>query len=155
MRTANRFAIAIQSLCLLGCIEEGEATSEWMAESIGVNPVVVRNILGRLRRAGLVRTQQGAAGAHLTRLPTDITLLDVYNAVEEEGTLFGRHAHPNPHCPVGTQIPLMLDNIFGSAQQTLEDYLASVTLAQVVTELRTTSTTSFPCPDTNHQHNRL
>ena len=137
MRTSNRFAIAIHALSLLGCIEEGEATSEWMAESIGVNPVVVRNILGKLRRAGLVRTQQGTAGAHLTRPLSQITLRDIYHAVEDEGELFGRHLHPNPACPVGMQIPSTLNRVFDAAQEAMEAHLASTTMAQIVQELKT------------------
>ncbi len=136
MRTSNRFAIAIHALSLLGCIEEGEATSEWMSESIGVNPVVVRNILGKLRRAGLVRTQQGTAGAHLTRPLAQINLRDIYHAVEDEAEIFGRHLHPNPACPVGMQIPTTLTRIFNSSQEAMESHLASITLAQIVQQLK-------------------
>src|SRR5579884_4267870 len=98
MRIATRFSIAIHILTLLG-FEEGESpTSEWMAGSIGVNPVVVRNILGMLRRAGLVHSQQGVAGARPSRPLDQITMLDVYRAVEEGGPLFAIHSHPNPAC---------------------------------------------------------
>jgi DNA-binding IscR family transcriptional regulator len=55
-----------------------------MAGSIGVNPVVVRNVTGMLKRAGLVRTQQGVAGTWLARPLSKVTLLDVYRAVEDE-----------------------------------------------------------------------
>src|SRR5579884_4384403 len=104
MRVASRFAIAVHVLSLLATGAESEHTSEWMAGSVGVNPVVVRNVLGMLRRAGLVRTRQGAPGAGLERPLAGITLLDVYRAVEADGDLFTIHPRPNPACAVGSGI---------------------------------------------------
>ncbi len=105
MRIASRFAIGIHVLSLLGSNPEAENTSEWMAASIGVNPVIVRNVTGMLRRAGLVNTRQGVAGTQVARPLAEITLLDVYRAVEavDEGELFAFHPNPNPRCPVGAQ----------------------------------------------------
>jgi DNA-binding IscR family transcriptional regulator len=136
MRTASRFAIAVHVLSLLGVGECGEPTSEGMAESIGVNPVVVRNITGMLRRAGLVRTRQGVPGTHLARPLAEITLLDVYRAVEDAGDLFAVHPRPNPRCPVGGNIGTTLDKVFGEAQRAMESRLADTTMAEVVRDLR-------------------
>ncbi|HEX5084581.1 MAG TPA: Rrf2 family transcriptional regulator [Blastocatellia bacterium] len=100
-------------------------TSEWMAGSIGVNPVIVRNVTGMLRRAGLAVTRQGVAGASLSRKPADITLLDVYRAVEPDGEMFSIHSRPNPKCPVGAKIESTLEKHFTAAQQAMEARLAN------------------------------
>jgi DNA-binding IscR family transcriptional regulator len=52
MRIANRFSIGVHILSLLGALRDAEHTSEWMAGSIGVNPVVVRNVTGMLGERG-------------------------------------------------------------------------------------------------------
>jgi hypothetical protein len=76
-------------------------TSDQVAASVNTNPVVIRRSLGDLRRAGLVDVRHGAgAGWSLARAPQEITLLDVYDAVEQE-PLFGmHHTEPNLECLV-------------------------------------------------------
>jgi DNA-binding IscR family transcriptional regulator len=108
-----------------------------------VNPVVVRNVTGMLRRAGLVTTRQGVAGAHLARPLAEITLLDVYRAVDavDDGELFAVHPNPNPACPVGAGIQATLERAFGEAQRAMEDRLAGMTLAEIVRDLRAEAAT--------------
>jgi len=135
MRIASRFSIAVHILSLLEICSGPEATSEWMAGSIGVNPVIVRNVMGQLRRAGLVTTQQGVAGGRVARPLDQVSLLDVYRAVEVDGDLFAMH-HPNPSCPVGANIQATLDVRFEAAQNALEAKLAEATVGDVVGDIR-------------------
>jgi DNA-binding IscR family transcriptional regulator len=135
VRIANRFSIGVHILSLLGALRDAEHTSEWMAGSIGVNPVVVRNVTGMLRRAGLVRTQQGVAGTWLARPLSEVTLLDVYRAVEDEASLFSVHPRPNPKCPVGARIEETLSDVFAEAESAMHTKLAGITLEQVVRRL--------------------
>jgi len=144
MRTASRFAIAVHVLSLLGVSECGDLTSEGMADSIGVNPVIVRNITGMLRRAGIVRTRQGVPGMHLARPVSEITLLDVYRAVEDVGEIFALHSRPNPRCPVGGSIGPTLGKVFGEAQRAMESRLAGTTMADIVRELRDCASSHRP-----------
>lgn len=136
MRIANRFAIAVHILSLLSVADEAHRSSDDLAASIGVNPVIVRNVMGMLRRADLVQTQQGVAGADLTRPLADITLLDVYRAVEDEATLFSMHPRPNPNCPVGANIQATLEQVFDEAQATMEARLRASTMLEVVRDIR-------------------
>lgn len=144
MRIASRFSIGVHVLSLLGIDPDADNTSEYMAGSIGVNPVVVRNVIGMLRRAGFITTQQGVAGAQLGKPLEAITLLDVYRAVEavEEGDLFACHANPNPQCPVGAHIQTTLTDIFEEAQKAMEARLASVKMTEVVRQLRTAASST-------------
>lgn len=133
MTIASRFSVAVHILMLVGT--EPDPTSEWMARSIGVNSVTVRMVVGRLRRAGLVRTRQGAAGARLARPLTEITLLDVYRAVQDQTDLFSIHTHPSPDCPIGAHIQASLESILLSAQQALEQRLAATSLQQALDDV--------------------
>jgi DNA-binding IscR family transcriptional regulator len=136
MRIANRFSIGVHILSLLGALRDAQHTSEWMAGSIGVNPVVVRNVTGLLRRAGLVRTQQGVAGTRLARPLSEITLLDVYRAVENEASVFSIHPRPNPRCPVGARIEVTLGEVFGKVESAMQAELAAISVEQVLRKLR-------------------
>ncbi|AMJ65354.1 Rrf2 family transcriptional regulator [Hymenobacter sp. PAMC 26628] len=138
MQISSRFSVAVHVLSLLA--SQGPAvllTSERMAGSVNTNPVVIRRILGQLKKAGLVEVRAAAGGTFLRRAPASISLLDVYQAVEvvAEGKLFHVHASPNPRCAVGRNIQAALDATLARAQTALERELARVTLAQVVTDL--------------------
>ena len=139
MQIASKFTVAVH---ILTCIEifgsERRVTSDFLSESTGVNAVIIRNVLGKLRAAGIVETRQGSGGANLARPLNEITLYDVYTAVDcidDEG-LFHFHENPNADCPVGRNIHKVMDGRLRSAQQALENELKSTTLADVISDTR-------------------
>ena len=113
--------------------------SEFLAGSIGVNPVIVRTVISQLREAGIVQTQRGSSGAELSKRLDEITLYDVYKAVgsvdKEEG-LFHFHEQPNPECPVGRNIHKVLDQRLIDAQRAMEEKLKATTLADIVEDTK-------------------
>ena len=139
MQISSRFTIAIH---MLTCMEifknEYKITSDFLAESIQVNPVIIRRILGQLKEAGLIEVKRGPGGAAITRPLEEITFLDVYRAVEciEENTLFHFHENPNLNCPVGRNIHHVLDDRLRRVQEAMERELEAITLADVVGDMR-------------------
>ncbi|WP_454192615.1 Rrf2 family transcriptional regulator [Paenibacillus sp. Marseille-Q7038] len=133
----SRFAVGIHILSLLEINKDTVNTSDFLAGSVGTNPVVIRRITGMLSKAGLVDVKPGVAGAKLKKEAADITLLDVYRAVNavEEDALFSVHDSPNPACVVGRNIQNAISPIFISAQKAMEDQLASVSIADVIYDL--------------------
>lgn len=134
MQISSRFSIGAHILSLLAVRPQDHHTSEWLAGSVGTNPVVIRRVLGYLKRAGLVHVKAGSGGATLARGLSEITLLDVYRAVDsvEEGNLFHIHEQPNPACPVGANIERVLRLMVFKAQAAMEGVLAAVTMAELV-----------------------
>ena len=132
----SRLTLSIHMLGLIAWNETcrcGPATSEQMAQSINTNPVVVRRLLGDLRRAGLVETKRGAGGGvRLLRPPERITLRDVYEAVAEDEQLLA--LHPNPPdacCVIGGHIDRYLRGVYDEAEEALKQRLASVSIRDV------------------------
>lgn len=74
-------------------------------------------------------------GASLKKDPADISLLEVYRAVQKQDELFAIHENPNPNCPVGKRIQNALDETFESVQKAMEDELASKSLKDVMNHL--------------------
>ena len=140
MQISSRFTIAIHILVCVDLYgEEEPATSETLAGSIGAHPVVIRRILGQLRRAGLITVARGReGGAHIARPLADITLADVFRAVESiaDDTLFSFHENPNPACPVGRSIHTILDGHLAAIQRAMEREMQQTTLADVMQEAR-------------------
>ena len=140
MQIGSKFTIGIHIITAIDYFKEMDrVNSEFLAGSIGVNPVIVRTVISQLREAGIVQTQRGSSGAELTRPLDEITLYDIYKAVgsvdEKEG-LFHFHEQPNPACPVGRNIHKVLDQRLRDAQKAMEEELRSTTLADIAVEIK-------------------
>ena len=137
MNHSSRYTVAIHILTLLAFCGPEAQTSEFIAGSVNTNPVVVRRVLASLKQARLVASQGGPGGGwQLLQEPGQITLGQIYLAVEG-GTLFPLHAaEPNPSCPVGKNIQQALAGIFSGAQEALVASLAQTTLAQLVQDVK-------------------
>lgn len=136
MNTSSRFAFAVHVLALLAQQEGVPLSSEIIAGSVNTNPALIRRLLTMLAQAGLTTSQLGAGGgALLARAPEDITLLEVYRAVEDP-QLFGLHREePNPACMVGRNIQQVLRGIMDDAQRAMEASLAARTVADTFSDV--------------------
>ena len=135
MQISSRFTVAVQMLIGMEVFgKEQKVTSELLASSANVNPVVIRRLLQKLKKAGLVRVKRGSGGAEIDRPLEQITLLDVYRAVEcvEDGQLFHFHEDPNVLCPVGRNIHGILDQKLEAVQAAMEAELKKTTLNDLV-----------------------
>lgn len=131
----SRFAVAIHTLAVLAYHSERPASSDVVARSVNTNPVVIRRLIALLRRAGLVTTQNGRGGGFtLARDPREITLLDIYRAVEER-ELIPVHEGSNRRCPIGREVSEVLHRYTGAAERALEQSLRRTTLQQVVSAI--------------------
>jgi len=135
MKISVRFTAAVHTLLCIQYFEKDmRVTSDFISASTGVNAVIIRKILLQLQKAGLIKTAAGVGGSHLARKADTITLLDVYNAINEgaeERDVFNFHPNPNPQCPVGSKIHLVLDAQLHEAQQAMADSLNKTTIADL------------------------
>lgn len=136
MAANSRLTIAVHALAWMALAQRrGQAvlTSDQVAASVNTNPVIIRRSLGDLRRAGLVESRRGAgAGWTLSRPPEEITLLDVYRAVEPEPLFAMHHSEPNLECPVGKGIQPALGLVYDGAEQALRRELGLTSIADVL-----------------------
>ena len=83
MKYSTRLSDAVHLLLFIHLEPDADLSSAAIAASIHTNPACVRQMMSRLREAGLLRSTQGRARPSLARDIGEITLLDVYRAVEE------------------------------------------------------------------------
>ena len=139
MQISSRLTVAVHMLL---CIEifknQRKVTSDILASSVNVNPVVIRRILQQLKKAGIVSVVRGSGGADVARPLEEITLLDLYNAVEcvDGGGLFHFHEDPNQLCPVGRNIHAVLDGRLEEVQTAMEREMSSVTMRDILNDTR-------------------
>ncbi len=138
MKISSKFTVAVHTLlCIYRFNKEYKVTSDFIAGSTGVNPVIIRRTLISLKAAGLVNVAAGTGGAELAVKPEDFTLFDIYKASGSmEENIFSFHEQPNPACPVGGNIHNILDSHLADAQKAFEQKLATVKFSDLAAELK-------------------
>jgi len=139
MQISSRFTLAIHIFACIDTFEkERKVTSDFLALSTNVNPVIIRKILGQLKAAQLVNVVRGSGGASIAKPIEEITFLDIYKAVDcvGNGELFHFHEKPNQDCEVGRNIHEVLDEKLLRVQKAMEDELASITLKDVIEDTK-------------------
>lgn len=112
-------------------------TSDKVAEAVADHPTRVRQFVAMLVKAGLLRSLRGSGGGlALAREPDEITLLDIYVAVEDSPALsvamrenftgWGASCHVDP----------ILRGVFDKAEGQFRALLAGVPLTALYTPKR-------------------
>lgn len=137
MQISSRFTMAIHMFACIDTFSDMKMTSDFMAGSIGTNPVIIRKLLGQLKAAGLVEVARGTGGVTITKPLDEITFFEVYKAVEcaPDEELFHFHENPNQECPVGRNIHHVLDDKLSQVQKAMEDELSKITLEEVKNDI--------------------
>lgn len=143
MKISSRFTIAVHMISLIH-VRTDHLTSEQIADSVNTNPVIIRQISSLLKKAGLIGVKRGSGGAYLLKDPSEISLFDIYQAVDVVGDngLFHSHENPNPNCWIGANINEILGIFLVRAQQAMEGVLREVSiqeLTQLIAERKNAS----------------
>lgn len=135
-KLSSRFSIAVHILTLTATSEEN-CTSEYIASSVNTNPVLIRRIIGLLKKAGLINVHAGTGGTYIQKDISTISLLDVYNAVEvtDDHELFNFHKG-NPKCKVGANIESIVGTTLDNAQLAMENELRLVSIKNIAEALK-------------------
>ncbi|MEA1851390.1 MULTISPECIES: Rrf2 family transcriptional regulator [unclassified Chryseobacterium] len=127
----TRFATAIHIMTLLAESPQEWLTSEWMAGSININPVIVRKELSVLKEAGLIISRQGKeGGTRIAKNADIIKISDIYLAVKNTEVLGKKNNNPNPACSVGKEINEHLQTLFSETDQLVLTFLGNKTLQE-------------------------
>ena len=139
MQISSRFTVALHIFTAVDVFKDDyKVTSDFLAGSIGTNPVIIRKLLTQLKSAGLITVARGTGGIELTRDLSEISFYDVYQAIEpvEGGDLFRFHEAPNPQCPVGRNIHALLDDKLKDIQEAMESEMKKYTLLDLRTGMQ-------------------
>lgn len=137
MQISMKCSVAVH--CLIFIYEaEGKArvTSTLLAQSTGCNPVVIRNVLSALKKAGLISVTRGTGGAKLLKEPSEITLYMIYSALEPDGlsSLIGIHSCEDRKCPVAQNIRSVLRRPYQQIEDSVRHTMEGITLESMIEE---------------------
>jgi len=141
MAANSRFAVSVHMLAYLAFKQGQPVTSSEIASSVDTHPVLIRRLLTQLTRARLVTAQKGAHGGYaLASSAQNISLREVFRAVEPAPDFGLSHFTPNTRCPVGNKIAAVLAKSFAKAQAQMEAELAAITIADIHREVASVCT---------------
>lgn len=131
----TRFATAIHIMTLLARDPQEWLTSDWIAGSINVNPVIVRKELGNLKKAALVESRQGKdGGVRISKNPEEINVAEIYESVRNSEILGKKNQHPNPLCTVGKDINKNLNTLFSETDGLVQQFLSGKKLSDFTSQ---------------------
>lgn len=134
---SSKLSVSIHILSVIALMQEGPITSEYIASSINTNPALVRRLMSRLKKAKLIKTSTKLGVTGLAKPAEEITILDIFLAVEDHAELFGIHSNTNHNCPVGAKIESTLKNLYSNIQAATEEKLSAICLADITKDFVT------------------
>lgn len=135
MKFSHKLSDAVHILAYIQIYADSDVSSAAIAASIEANRSVVRQMMAKLVQAGLLSSKPGKVAPKLSRDPSQISLLDVYKAVEDNGNLLHIDDRTNPKCIVGGNIQNTLGDIYAAVQEDAEASMAKHTLAEIIGDI--------------------
>lgn len=128
---SGKFAISIHILTLLAKFPDDYLSSEFIASSINLNPVLVRKEIANLKKNQIVMSKEGKnGGTKLNVSPSKVTLKQIFESTFEEISLGYSKNEPNPKCPVGREINQNLSALYTKLNDSVMKQLESTTLEE-------------------------
>lgn len=133
----TRFSSAIHALILIAASER-PMTSEDIAGSVGTNASYIRKIIGSLKKKDIIESHRGISGYALKPKAEELSLLQIYRAVNETEAigLFDLHQNPNDRCVVGRHIKPVLTDMFMEMEEAIVFALSGKTLADCIGRIK-------------------
>ncbi len=132
MKYSTKLSDAVHIMAFIAIHQEYDLSSTVIADSIQTNPAFVRQIMMKLKKAGLMSSVNGHAKPSLAKPTEKITLLDIYKAVEGSKPLLHLDTHTNPDCGVGVNIQLALQDYYNEIQKGTEKHMSSISLQDII-----------------------
>lgn len=131
MKYSTRLSDALHILVFVA-LYDGSVSSAQIAESVHTHPSFVRQIVSKLKAAGIVTGMRGKPCTTLARPKEDISMLDVYMAVEGDKSLLHLDIHTNPECGVGVNIQYAIGEYYEDIQRAASEEMARISLADII-----------------------
>lgn len=132
MKYSTKLSDAVHIMAFIEINHDFDLSSTAIATSIQTNPAFVRQIMMKLRKAGLMSSVTGHAKPSLAKPAEQITLLKIYKAVEGDKPLLHLDTHTNPECGVGVNIQLALLDYYQEIQKMAEEHMNQISLQDII-----------------------
>lgn len=135
MKYSHKLSDAVHILAYVDICQGDDLSSAAIARSVESNPSLIRRLMSLLSQAGLLQTQPGKIAPKLGKPATEITLLDIYNALDDDRLLLHVDEKTNLQCPVGGNIQATLDEAYQRVQDAAEQQMREISLQSLIDDL--------------------
>lgn len=126
---SGKFAITVHILTLMARHPGEFLSSDFIAGSMNINPVLVRKEMASLKKHNIVESREGKfGGARLAKPAAEITLEDIFNLTFDCVSLGYAKNDPNQNCPIGRKINDNLDSLYKGINEKICCELKAITL---------------------------
>ncbi|MBB1192355.1 transcriptional regulator [Flavobacterium sp. SOK18b] len=126
---SGKFAITIHILTLLHQFPEEYLSSEFLASSMNVHPVLVRKEIANLKKNNIVVSKEGKnGGSKLSVSAASLTLDTIFKMTFETVNLGYAKNTPNPKCPIGRKMNEKLTDLYDEINTKISSELSNITL---------------------------
>ena len=113
--------------------EDTAITSEQIGRMLGTNAAVVRRTMAGMREAGLVVSGRGPGGGwRLNRPLAEITLAQVYEAIDSPALFALGFSNAEPECLVEQEVNQALERTLVEARERLLRRFAEIRLSDIL-----------------------
>lgn len=135
MKYSHKLSDAVHILAYIDVFPDGNLSSNAIAQSVESNPSLIRRLMSLLVKADILTSQPGTVAPKITKPTDQITLLDIYNAIDDDHNLLHVDDKTNPACIVGGNIQDTLNVVYQDIQKQAEVGMQKVTLASIVEDI--------------------
>lgn len=135
MKYSHKLSDAIHILAYVEICQDDDLSSQAIAGSIESNPSLVRRLMSLLAKSKLLTTKKGTIAPKLAKPAEEITMLDVFQALDAEQHLLHVDKKTNLQCVIGGNIQSILEEAYEKVQRAAEEEMATISLATIITEI--------------------
>lgn len=136
MKFSHKLSDAVHLLAYIEIFPDDDLSSRAIARSIVTNPSMVRSLMMDLRKAGLLKTKQGSAEPELAKKPEEISLYDIFAAVDMDHHLLHVDEDTEQKCPVGGNIQGPLAKAYAEVEEAAFAKMQEISLQEIVDQIK-------------------
>lgn len=129
---SSKLSVSVHMLCVIALCNGSNVTSDQIADSIQTNPALVRRLMSRLKKAGLIHVQTKRGVTGLAKPVERISLREIFLAVEPQQRIIDIHTDTNMKCSVGANIEAALEQFYSKLQEQFTTQLDNITLSDII-----------------------
>lgn len=136
MKFSHKLSDAVHLLAYIEIFPDDDLSSRAIARSIVTNPSMVRSLMMDLRKAGLLKTKQGSAEPELAKQPEEISLYDIFAAVDMDHHLLHVDEDTEQKCLVGGNIQTSLAKAYAEVEEAAFAKMREISLQEIVDQIK-------------------
>lgn len=132
MKKNSRASVALHALAHL-VKRQAPVTSEDLGKCLQTNPVVIRRVLGELKKKGIVGSGKGHGGGWVvTKPPKQISFNEVFDALGEKLVPEAPKPDKDEQCLIMKTLALIMSDFLSDAEALLDNRLKKISVHDIV-----------------------